>query len=83
MLEQTPHTAVVYLAAPLETLVTRCERQAEDGEATERPLLSEAAARFQRRHPIYERMARHCVTTTELEATEVVSAVLEALEKRQ
>jgi shikimate kinase len=83
MLEQTPHTAVVYLAAPLETLVARCERQAEDREATARPLLSEAAARFQRRHPVYERMATHCVTTTEMEADEVVSAVLDILQKRQ
>jgi shikimate kinase len=80
MLEQTPHTAVVYLAAPLETLMARCERQAKDSSATVRPLLSEAAERFQRRHPVYERLAQHRVTTTEMEEAEVVSAILEALQ---
>jgi shikimate kinase len=80
LLEQTPHTAVVYLKAPLETLVARCERQAEDSGATERPLLGEAKDRFARRHPIYERLARHRVTTTEMEAAEVVSAILESLQ---
>jgi shikimate kinase len=83
LLEQTPHTAVVYLAAPLETLVARCGQQAQDSSATARPLLSEAAERFQRRHPIYERVAKHHVTTTEMEAPEVVSAILRTLQKTQ
>jgi shikimate kinase len=81
MLEQTPHTAVVYLKAPLATLVARCELQAADMQATARPLLSEAIERFARRSPIYERMARHSVETTEMEQTEVVDAILEVLQR--
>jgi shikimate kinase len=76
LLEQTPKTAVVYLKAPLETLVERCLNDTEN----ERPLLAEAAARFTRRHPLYERVARHRVTTTGMPAIEVVAAILRALE---
>ncbi len=79
LLEQTPKTAVVYLAAPLETLVARCERQANAEDGTERPLLGEAAVRFKTRHPLYERIARHTVTTTDASPDEVASLVLKAL----
>jgi shikimate kinase len=82
MLEQTPHTTVVYLKAPLATLVARCRQQAEESGAEARPLLGEAEERFERRHRLYERMARHHVTTTELEQAEVVSAILESLQER-
>ncbi|QMV19519.1 AAA family ATPase [Granulicella sp. 5B5] len=75
LLEQTPRTAVVYLQAPLETLVERCERAAETGE-TERPLLGEAETRLRRRHPLYDRLADHKVTTTALDVEQVCEAVL-------
>lgn len=75
LLEQTPRTAVVYLQAPLETLLERCAKD----EGTARPLLGEAEARFKRRHPLYERVARHKVTTTELAAEAVAEAVVAAL----
>jgi shikimate kinase len=81
MLEQTPHTAVMYLKAPLETLIARCERQAKNTETTARPLLGEAAERFVRRRPIYERVARHHVTTSEMKADQVVDAILDELRK--
>lgn len=83
LLEQTPKTAVVYLAAPLEVLVARCERQAAEGEATERPLLSEAAERFKVRHPLYQRIAKHRVATSAAGPEEVVSAVLDVLQNRR
>jgi len=83
LLEQTPKTAVVYLAAPLEVLVARCERQAAEGEATERPLLSEAAERFKVRHPLYQRIANHRVTTSAAGPEEVVEAVLDVLQNKR
>jgi shikimate kinase len=76
LLEQTPKTAVVYLKAPLETLVERCINDKEN----ERPLLAEAAVRFGRRHPLYERVARHRVMTTGLAADAVAEAILKALQ---
>jgi shikimate kinase len=79
LLEQTPRTAVVYLCAPLETLVERCRGEATHPDATERPLLAQAEIRFRARHPIYERMARHRVETETLDIEQVVSAVLEAM----
>jgi shikimate kinase len=82
LLEQTPKTAVVYLAAPLETLVARCERQAAAAEGTERPLLGEAAARFKARHPLYERIAKHKVITTDATPEAVVDLLLDVLENR-
>lgn len=78
LLEQTPRTEIVYLQAPLETLLERCERAAEAGE-TARPLLGEAEARLRRRHPLYDRLADHKVTTTALDADEVCEAVLAKL----
>lgn len=83
LLEQTPKTAVVYLAAPLETLVARCQRQVAHEDGTERPLLGEAAERFKARHPLYERIARHKVTTTDAAPDEVVAVVLDVLENRR
>jgi shikimate kinase len=83
LLEQTPKTAVVYLAAPLATLLGRCEAQsATDESATARPLLTEAERRFLARHPIYERIAGHRVTTTEMAADDVVEAILTALGRK-
>jgi shikimate kinase len=82
LLEQTPKTAVVYLAAPLETLLERCEVQAQAAESTERPLLGEAAARFKTRHPLYERIARHKVITTRAAPKDVVGILLDVLENR-
>ncbi len=82
LLEQTPKTAVVYLAAPLETLMARCERQAAAEQGTDRPLLGEAAERFQARRPLYERIARHKVTTTDAAPEQVVAVVLNMLGQR-
>jgi shikimate kinase len=79
LLEQTPRTAVVYLAAPFETLVERCRKQAG---ATERPVLADeatAAARFARRRPHYERIAGHRLETAGESERETVERLLERL----
>jgi len=79
LIEQTPRTEVVYLSAPLPTLVERCNRQAKTGESALRPLLGEAEERFRTRHPIYERIAGHRIGTSTLTVDEVVAAVLKTL----
>ena len=79
LLEQTPRTAVVYLAAPFDVLLDRCLRQTE---ATERPVLADralAARRFQVRQRHYARIASHTVDTAELAPEATVDAVLAAL----
>jgi shikimate kinase len=79
LLEQTPHTAVVYLSAPFEVLVERCHSQID---ATDRPVLADlehARARFTQRRPHYERIARHRVETTSMDAEATVAAVLAVL----
>ncbi len=81
LLEQTPRTAVVYLAAPLETLLERCNRQAADPTATFRPVLAEAHLRFGRRRPLYERIATHHIDTANLTPEPAAAAILEVLSR--
>lgn len=81
LLEQTPRTAVVYLAAPLETLLDRCERDDARAGAAGRPLLAQAEQRFAARRHLYERIAGHHVETTERNVEEAADAILEALER--
>jgi shikimate kinase len=86
LLEQTPHTAVVYLSAPYATLLERCQRQAADPEATARPVLADLAmaeARFHARRPHYERIASHSVDTSEMEPEAAAEAVLDTLSTRR
>jgi shikimate kinase len=85
LLEQTPHTAVVYLSAPYATLVERCVLQATEPGATARPVLADLALaeeRFQQRRPHYERIAGHCVDTSRLEPEATVAAVLQTLHRK-
>jgi shikimate kinase len=82
LLEQTPHTAVVYLSAPYATLVERCTVQAADSESTARPVLADPAAaeaRFQARRPHYERIASHHVETSQMEIRAAAETVLQTL----
>lgn len=86
LLEQTPHTAVVYLSAAYATLVQRCQRQAADPGATVRPVLADLAAaeaRFHLRRPHYERIASHSVETSEMELEAAVAAVLRTLRTKR
>ena len=85
LLEQTPHTAVVYLSASFDTLVARCTAQAADPTATARPNLTDlttAERRFHLRRPHYERIAAHTVDTTELTLDQTIDAILNAIQQR-
>ena len=82
LLEQTPHTAVVYLAAPFNTLIARCDLQATDPAATARPNhadLNLAERRFRLRRPHYERIAAHTVHTDDLNVDQTVDSILAAI----
>jgi len=75
LLEQTPATAIVYLAAPFATLVDRCTAQS----TTIRPNFADPAAaqaRFAARHPIYNRLAHVRIETDGLTPEDSVAAVL-------
>jgi len=82
LLEQTPHTAVVYLAAPFNTLIARCDLQATDPAATARPNLADlnlAERRFRLRRPHYERIAAHTIHTDDLNVDQTVDSILAAI----
>jgi shikimate kinase len=81
LLEQTPRTAVVYLSAPLETLLARCAQDAALPNAIHRPILAEADARFLARHPLYTRLAHHTIHTATLDIEAATSAIIEALHR--
>jgi shikimate kinase len=77
LLEQTPGTLIVFLDAPFATVYDRCLLQAAD-----RPLLADVTAagrRFAERHPLYRRLAKIHLDTTELTAAESVTALLQRL----
>jgi shikimate kinase len=79
LLEQTPRTAVVYLAAPFQALVDRCLQQPG---AAERPVLADLAAaerRFKARRQLYERIASHTIETAALSAEQTADVVLKAV----
>jgi len=75
LLEQTPATAIVYLAAPFATLAGRCAEQS----ANVRPNFADpvaAEARFASRHPIYSRLAHVSIETEGLTPEDSAAAVL-------
>lgn len=78
LLEQTPATAIVYLAAPFATLADRCAAQS----GNVRPNFADpsaAEARFTTRHPIYSRLAHASIETDGLTPEESTAAVLAAV----
>ncbi|HTU51140.1 MAG TPA: shikimate kinase [Acidobacteriaceae bacterium] len=65
-IQEDEATLLLYLAAPLEILIERCEQQQLQRKAVRRPILekrAELAERFQRRRPLYE-LADWTVDTT-------------------
>jgi shikimate kinase len=79
LLEQTPRTAVIHLAAPFTILVERCLK--EDGLAS-RPVLADldkAEKRFHTRHRVYQRLAKRTIETAELDTASIVDAILSYL----
>ena len=82
LLEQTPNTEVVFLAAPFAILVARCETQALEPNAIARPVLADrekAAQRFETRQRIYQRIANHKLETSTMSPDETLEALLRYL----
>jgi shikimate kinase len=78
LLEQTPATAVVYLAAPFATLAARCAQQP----GAIRPNFADQAAaetRFTTRQPLYQRLAHVSIETDGLSPEDSVAALLAAV----
>jgi shikimate kinase len=74
LLEQTPATFTIFLDAPFSTLFDRCMLQ-----NIARPVLADPAAaqlRFQKRHPLYRRLANLTIDTTDQTPAHTVEAIL-------
>ena len=79
LLEQTPATLTIFLDAPFPTLFDRCMLQ-----DIARPVLADPAAaqqRFQKRHPLYRRLANLTLDTANQTAGQTVDALLLGLTK--
>lgn len=72
-------TLLLYLEAPFDVLIARCEEQySQQSEAVRRPVLekrAELAGRFLRRQPLYE-SAHWTIRTTGCEPDEIVQMIL-------
>ena len=82
LLEQTPATFTIFLDAPFPTLFDRCMLQDLGDPALARPVLADPAAaqlRFQKRHPLYRRLANLTIDTADLNADQTVHALLLSL----
>jgi shikimate kinase len=82
LLEQTPATLTIFLDAPFPTLYDRCILQDLGDPALARPVLADPAAaqlRFQKRHPLYRRLANLTIDTADLTADQTIDALLLAL----
>ena len=80
LLEQTPGTFTIFLDAPFPTLFDRCMLQ-----DIARPVLADPAAaqlRFERRHPLYRRMAGLTIATSDQTPAQTLDALLVALAKK-
>jgi shikimate kinase len=74
LLEQTPATFTIFLDAPFPTLFDRCMLQ-----DITRPVLADPAAaqlRFQKRHPLYRRLANRTIDTADQTPEQTVEAIL-------
>jgi shikimate kinase len=77
-IQQDEATLLLYLAAPLEILIERCEQQQLERKAVRRPILEkreELSERFQRRRPLYE-LADWTVVTTGKTLDELVEMIM-------
>jgi shikimate kinase len=82
LLEQTPATFTIFLDAPFPTLFDRCMLQDLGDPASARPVLADPAAaqlRFQKRHPLYRRLANLTIDTANLTADQTIEALLLSL----
>jgi shikimate kinase len=80
LLEQTPATFTVFLDAPFPTLFDRCMLQ-----EIARPVLADPAAaqlRFNKRHPLYRRLANLTIDTAEQTADQTVEVLLRQISNK-
>jgi shikimate kinase len=85
LLEQTPRTAVIHLAAPLDVLLERCRIQSIRPGSVVRPVLADLEAathRYFQRLPLYNRLATHRIDTSTHNHATTVTAILTALGSR-
>jgi shikimate kinase len=78
LLHEDQATLLLYLAAPLEVLIARCEQQQLEQKAVRRPVLEKRAElmeRFQRRRPLYE-LADWTIDTAGHSLDQLVESVL-------
>lgn len=83
LLQQVPHTAVIYLSGSFPDLLARCYEQAAQPSATARPVLADASVaerRFHLRDPLYRSIASHIIDTSELSPAATVGVVLHLLQ---
>jgi shikimate kinase len=76
LLEQTPATFTIFLDAPFPTLFDRCMLQ-----DVARPVLADPTAaqlRFQKRHPLYRRLANLTIATADQTPEQTVEAILKS-----
>jgi shikimate kinase len=76
LLEQTPATFTIFLDAPFPTLFDRCMLQ-----DIARPVLADPAAaqlRFQKRHPLYRRLANLTIDTADQTPEQTVEIIVKS-----
>ena len=84
LLEQTPATFTIFLDAPFPTLFDRCMLQDLGDPASARPVLADPALaqqRFNKRHPLYRRLANLTIDTTDQTADQTIDTLLLGLTK--
>jgi shikimate kinase len=84
LLEQTPATFTIFLDAPFPTLFDRCMLQDLGDPAFARPVLADPALaqqRFNKRHPLYRRLANLTIDTTDQTTDQTIDALLLGLTK--
>ena len=84
LLEQTPATFTIFLDAPFSTLFDRCMLQDLGDPALARPVLADPAQaqlRFNKRHPLYRRLANLTIDTANQTANQTVDALLLGLKQ--
>lgn len=85
LIQQDEHTLMLYLEAPLEILIARCEQQQLQPDSVRRPVLerrAELTERFQRRRPLYE-LADWTIDTTGQTADDLVASIANRLNLSQ
>lgn len=82
LLLNSPHSLVVFLDAPFETLIERCLLQERGGDATYRPLLHRtdiALARYSVRRSLYSAHAHLTINVAEQAPDEVALRICDAI----